>query len=70
MAAIFLAIYMPDLGHGFISDDFRWIVESRTDTPGDLVRLFRANVGFYRPLVAVTFAVDHALWGSMHLATA
>jgi hypothetical protein len=64
MAAIFLAIYLPDLGNGFISDDFRWIVESRANTAGDVVRLFRSNIGFYRPLVALTFAVDYALWGT------
>ena len=62
LAAIFLAIYLPDIGHGFISDDFRWIVESRADGPGDLVDLFTTNVGFYRPLVALTFAADYALW--------
>ena len=62
LAAVFLAIYLPAVGHGFISDDFRWIVESRADEPGDLVRLFGGNVGFYRPLVAATFAADYAVW--------
>ena len=64
LAATFLAIYLPDVGHGFISDDFRWIAESRVERPGEIASLFSANIGFYRPLVASTFAVDHAVWGS------
>lgn len=67
LAAIVLVIYLPDIGHGFIADDFRWIVESRAEAPGDLVRLFTSNVGFYRPLVALTFTIDHALWGATAL---
>lgn len=64
MAAVCLAIYLPDLGHGFISDDFRWIVESRAESPDDLVSLFGRNLGFYRPVVALTFAADYAVWGA------
>ena len=67
MAAIVLTIYVPDIGHGFISDDFRWIVESRSESLADLVGLFGQDVGFYRPLVAVTFAADYALWGAQAL---
>jgi hypothetical protein len=64
MAVVFLAIYLPDIGHGFISDDYRWIAESRVDEAGDVARLFRTNVGFYRPLVSLAFAADHAVWGT------
>jgi hypothetical protein len=63
VAVLFLAIYLPDIGHGFISDDFRWIVESRVESPADILALFSANVGFYRPVTSLAFAVDHALWG-------
>lgn len=62
-AALFLVIYLPDAGHGFISDDFRWIVEGRLATPADLVRVFTSNVGFYRPVVTLSFGLDYALWG-------
>jgi hypothetical protein len=29
---------------------------------GDLHRVFSANVGFYRPLVALSFAIDRGIW--------
>ena len=64
LIAAFLLIYLPDVGHGFISDDFRWIVESRAAWPRDLVTLFGANTGFYRPLVSISFATDFAIWDS------
>jgi hypothetical protein len=64
IAGAFLLIYLPDIGHGFISDDFRWIVESRSSSPGDLVSLLGSNTGFYRPAVSWSFAADHALWGA------
>src|SRR5687767_13960721 len=64
LAGAFLVIYLPDIGRGFISDDFRWIVESRAESIGDLIALLRANTGFYRPVVSWAFAADHALWGT------
>ena len=62
LAAAFALIYLPDLGHGFVRDDFGWIADSHLDAPGDLVRQFTQQVGFYRPLVSLTFAADHAIW--------
>jgi hypothetical protein len=62
LAAAFLAVYLPDVGHGFVKDDFAWIVASRAGTWRDVAALFTTNVGFYRPLVSTTFAVDHAFW--------
>src|SRR5207249_4814687 len=62
--AVFLIVYAPAVGHGFISDDFRWIVESRIAQPTDLVRTFSRNIGFYRPIIALTFAADYAAFGS------
>jgi hypothetical protein len=64
LAILFLVIYLPDAGHGFVQDDFRWIVESRVGAPDDLVRLLATNIGFYRPLVYLTFTLDQALWGA------
>ncbi|HLG58293.1 MAG TPA: hypothetical protein VI485_23310 [Vicinamibacterales bacterium] len=63
LGAVFLACYLPDLGHGFIRDDFRWIRSSRSADLRQLVTLFSTNVGFYRPLVSVSFAADYAVWG-------
>jgi hypothetical protein len=62
LVAVLLAAYLPDLGHGFIKDDFRWIHDGRSDSLADLASLFAANVGFYRPLVTVSFAADYAVW--------
>jgi hypothetical protein len=63
LAAIFAAIYVPALGHGFVKDDFRWIAAGDVHSPGDLRRIFTTNVGFYRPLVTSSFAIDRAAWG-------
>jgi hypothetical protein len=60
--AMFLGIYLPQAGHGFIQDDFRWILESKVNSIGGVVRLFSANVGFYRPVVSLSFAADYAVW--------
>jgi hypothetical protein len=63
LCAAFLVIYLPDIGHGFLKDDFVWILSSRATDLTDAVALFKANVGFYRPLVSLTFAADYAVWG-------
>jgi hypothetical protein len=63
LVVAFAAIYLRDLGHGFVRDDFEWIDSSRIESPSDLVRIFTHQPGFYRPLVSLTFAVDHAIWG-------
>jgi len=62
LVVVFLWIYLPDAGHGFLRDDYGWILGSRLDTIADLPRLFRTNVGFYRPLVSASFALDYAIW--------
>lgn len=62
LVAAFTAIYLPDLGHGFVRDDFGWIADSRLDSAVDLVRLFTHQVGFFRPLVSLTFSADQAIW--------
>ena len=60
--AAFLIIYLPDIGHGFIKDDFGWISGSRVTNAHDVLALFEHNVGFYRPLVSASFSADYALW--------
>ena len=63
LCTAFLVVYLPDVGHGFVKDDFFWILSSRSEQPSDLIALFTSNVGFYRPLVALTFAADYRVWG-------
>jgi len=59
---VFLAIYGAAIGHGFISDDFGWILDSRVHGARDLAALFARSSGFYRPIVGLTFAADYALF--------
>lgn len=63
LTAIFCIVYLPALGHGFVKDDYRWIEASQVHAPADLGHLFTTNVGFYRPLVSASFAIDYASWG-------
>lgn len=62
LAAVFAAIYGDALGHGFVKDDFRWIAAADVHSVGDLQRIFTTNVGFYRPLVTLSFAIDRGVW--------
>jgi hypothetical protein len=61
--AVFLAIYGASVGHGFVADDFGWILDSRVASLHDLGALFFKSGGFYRPVVGLTFAADYALFG-------
>ncbi len=59
LAAAALAIYLPDVGHGFVKDDFRWIAGSRLSA--DV--LLGAPTGFFRPAVSASFAINKSLCG-------
>lgn len=51
-------VYGCDAGHGFVKDDFVWIASSRDPT-----RLIAPGAaGFFRPVVSLTFWLDHALF--------
>ena len=63
LIALFGAIYLPALGHGFVKDDYRWIAAAEVHSPADVSRVFTTNVGFYRPLVTISFAIDRSMWG-------
>jgi hypothetical protein len=63
LLAIFLAIYAPVVGQGFVADDFGWVNATRPSIGDATVRAFNATTGFYRPLVSVSFAVNHELSG-------
>ena len=65
--AVFLIVYAPDVGHGFIADDFRWILENRVTRPAEILQPFSRNTGLYRPLVALTFAAEAAVFGAWTL---
>jgi len=60
--ALILSAYGCDAGHGFVKDDFGWILSSR-----DLSNLLDAPTGFFRPVVSVSFAINHALFDARPL---
>lgn len=56
----FIAVYSIDIGHGFIKDDFSWILHR----PATLTAAFTDTpMGFYRPLVALSFGLSERLFG-------
>ena len=59
-ALFVLAVYCPDVGRGFVKDDFTWIRAAKRAIaqPSDLI--VPREPGFYRPLVTVSFALDYA----------
>jgi hypothetical protein len=61
--AFVAAVYLPDLGRGFLRDDFAWIAAGREALlrPSTIVRPTIA--GFYRPMVTASFAADYARHG-------
>ncbi len=58
------AVYLRDVGRGFVKDDFRWILDGTIAFEHPL-RAFSAGWegNFYRPLVALSFGLDRALYG-------
>lgn len=61
---VFAGVYAVAIGHGFISDDFIWILDSRVRHLQDFAALFLKTTGFYRPVVGLTFALDYAIFGT------
>jgi hypothetical protein len=64
---VFLGVYGASVGHGFVADDFAWILDSRVHTLGEIPALFLKSSGFYRPMVGLTFAADYAVFGNQPL---
>jgi hypothetical protein len=63
-AIVFVAVYGPAVGHGFISDDFGWIAHSRVESWSALTELRARQHDFYRPLVSLSFAVNYLISGN------
>jgi hypothetical protein len=61
--ALFVAIYAPAAGQGLVRDDYTWILWSRIASFHDLIRLLTTDLGFYRPLVGLTFAANEWVFG-------
>jgi hypothetical protein len=63
LLALFLVIYFPIVGQGFVADDFGWIRAARPSIGEATMNAFSQTTGFYRPLVSVSFAVNHEMSG-------
>jgi hypothetical protein len=63
LLAILVAIYGPGIGKGFVKDDVVWVSANHVTSWGDVRALLFRTDGFYRPVVAATFAIDRALYG-------
>jgi hypothetical protein len=63
LVALLLVIYGRDIGHGFVKDDVAWVSANRVASWQDVRALAGRSNGFYRPLVAASFALDRALYG-------
>ena len=61
---VFLGVCGLSVGHGFVSDDFGWILHSRVSSLREIPSLFLQSSGFYRPIVGLTFAADYAIFGN------
>jgi hypothetical protein len=57
------AVYLPDVGRGFVKDDFGWIEAGRAALASPLRAFAPDAPGFFRPAVAFTFAGDYVLHG-------
>jgi hypothetical protein len=61
---VFLAVYVPASGHGFLKDDFGWILSSRAHSVSGLVQVLKRDNGFYRPVVSLTFTANEWMFGT------
>ncbi|HKH74072.1 MAG TPA: hypothetical protein VKA59_22090, partial [Vicinamibacterales bacterium] len=58
-----IAIYGPGIGKGFVKDDVVWVGTNHVTSWTDVRALLFRTDGFYRPVVAMTFALDRAVYG-------
>jgi hypothetical protein len=65
--AVFVGVYLVLARHGLMLDDYAWILHSRVHSAADVFRLFTEDNGFYRPMVALTFAANEAMFGASPL---
>jgi hypothetical protein len=60
---VIAAVYLPDIGRGFVKDDFRWIRDARAAIAEPSASIFPKEPDFYRPVVTWTFAADYRVHG-------
>lgn len=60
--AVFLVVYVPNVGRGFIKDDFGWILDSHVRHAYQLKTVARGGTGFFRPVVAASFTINERIF--------
>jgi hypothetical protein len=63
LSCTFALIYLPDVGHGFVKDDFGWVANGSVQSWQNARSLFRVPAGFFRPVVSLSFAVNQRVCG-------
>ena len=58
-----ILIYFPNVGEGFIRDDFTWLENTVPDGKVNYLRPFAKTTGFFRPMVNLTFGLQFQLHG-------
>src|SRR5580765_5851327 len=59
LSCAFALVYLPDVGHGLLKDDFGWIAQSSVRSWQDVIALFRtAPTTYFRPVVSLSFAIN------------
>jgi hypothetical protein len=58
------AIYLPDVGHGFIRDDVGWVGHNELSSWSDVGAVFHDRAGVFRPAVSASFAVERRACGT------
>jgi hypothetical protein len=63
LLVVFLVIYAPRVGQGFVADDFGWITKARPPITSAIGRALNHTTDFYRPVVTTSFALNFASSG-------
>jgi hypothetical protein len=61
------AVYLPDIGHGFIRDDVGWVGHNELSSWSDARDLLNAHAGLFRPAVSLSFAAERRACGTSPL---
>ena len=58
------AIYLPDVGHGFIRDDAGWVGHNDLTSWANTRELLQTRAGLFRPAASLSFALERRVCGT------
>jgi hypothetical protein len=58
------AIYLPDVGHGFIRDDAGWVGDNDLSSWAKTRELLQTRAGLFRPAASLSFALERRACGT------